>query len=154
RGEGAAGRGDDTSSWCTLDLDGILSGSFTRIGFRPATLSREPRRTRDGSFRGQGWRRPRTAHQRPRAHEQDWFELWRSRPDAKNVAGPTTYVMSPGKRGLTFATVIGVWILLIAALSTVLIGEIIDLGFFERRESFNGPFQKESSDVSYCFVVA
>jgi hypothetical protein len=45
-------------------------------------------------------------------------------------------------------------VILIAALSTVLGGAILDLGFFERRESFRGPFDRESPEPSQCFVVA
>ena len=63
-------------------------------------------------------------------------------------------MISQRKRGFTSAAVIGAWVVLIAALSTVLAGAIFDSGFFERTESFHGSFDKESSETSQCFVVA
>jgi hypothetical protein len=50
-------------------------------------------------------------------------------------------------------TVVIAWVVLIAACSTVLVGTILHVGFFERTESFQGPFDLESSETAHCFVV-
>jgi hypothetical protein len=63
-------------------------------------------------------------------------------------------VSSQRKGGLTSATVIATWVVLVAALVTVLAGAIFNFGFFERTESFHGPFDQESSETPLCFVIA
>ncbi len=57
-------------------------------------------------------------------------------------------------RGFPSAAVIGASVVLIAALSTVLVSASLDHGFFERTESFRGPFDKESSENSRSLIVA
>jgi hypothetical protein len=54
--------------------------------------------------------------------------------------------------GRTFPA-IGAWIVLIVASATLLLGAILDLGFFPQTRSFNGPFAPETSGSSHCFVA-
>jgi hypothetical protein len=44
--------------------------------------------------------------------------------------------------------------MLVAGSGAVLVGEILDLGFFKRTESFRGPFRPESSETARSFVIA
>lgn len=62
--------------------------------------------------------------------------------------------MTTGRqRGFPSLAVIGAWVVFVAALGTVLVGELLDFGFFQRTESFRGPFDSESSQPSRSFVV-
>jgi hypothetical protein len=64
-------------------------------------------------------------------------------------------VINQQSRGFATAAAISAWVVLIVAFSTVLVGEILDFGLFERSESFHGPFERESPEAtSQCFVVA
>ena len=63
-------------------------------------------------------------------------------------------VITNRERGFTSAVVLTAWVILIAGLCAILAGQIADFGFFQRTESFHGPFERESSQTSQSFVLA
>jgi hypothetical protein len=49
--------------------------------------------------------------------------------------------------------VISAWVIFVAASCVVLVGQIPDFDLFQQKESFQGPFDKESSETSQSYVI-